>query len=102
LGWVPRHEEIVAKILGEEYAGQIIMAIGVGEIALAIWVWSGLFSRVNAVLQIGLVATMNVLEFFLSPDLLLWGRFNSLYAILFIVMVAVAEWGLKERSLSKV
>lgn len=96
LGWVPRHEQIVGQILGEEYAGQITVLIGLGEVVLALWVWSGWYSRCNAVLQITLVATMNVLEFFLSPELLLWGRFNSLYATLFIAMVAFSEWGLKE------
>ncbi|MFK5921884.1 MAG: DoxX-like family protein [Verrucomicrobiota bacterium] len=97
LSWVPRHEQIVGEILGESYAGQITVMIGLGEVFLALWVWSGIYSRCNAVLQITLVATMNVLEFFLSPDLLLWGHLNALYATLFIAMVAVTEWGLKEK-----
>lgn len=97
LGWVPRHEQIVGEILGESYAGQITVAIGLGEVFLALWVWSGIYSRCSAVLQITLVATMNVLEFILSPDLLLWGHYNALYATLFIAVVAVTEWGLKQR-----
>ncbi|MCF6313561.1 MAG: DoxX-like family protein [Verrucomicrobiales bacterium] len=101
LGWVPRHEQIVARILGEEYAGSITVMIGLAEVLLACWVWSAWRSRVTTVLQMALVATMNVLEFFLSPELLLWGHYNALYATLFIAMVAVTEWGLKEGSLSK-
>jgi len=39
---VPRHNEIVSKILGEKHALLLTHTIGIGEIALAIWIWSGL------------------------------------------------------------
>jgi hypothetical protein len=97
LGWVPRHEEIVARILGEEYAGEIGRVIGVMEIGLAVWVWSGWRSRVCAILQMALVAAMNVMEFVLAKDLLLWGGLNGLFAALFIGLVYYYEFGFKGR-----
>lgn len=33
------------------------------------------------------IATMNTLEFLLAPELLLWGRFNALFAFLFILLI---------------
>lgn len=98
LGWVPRHEQIVGAVLGDQYAGQITVVIGLSEVLLALWVWSRFRSRLCALLQMGLVATMNVLEFFLSPDLLLWGHLNALYAVGFIVIVGLTEWKLKGKS----
>jgi len=40
---------------------------------------------------------MNTLEFILVPDLLLWGKFNSLYAFIFIVLVYYNEFLLNEK-----
>jgi len=95
---VPRHNEIVAQILGGDHAELITRVVGLGEIALAIWIWSGFRSRWAAILQIALVAKMNVMEFFLASDLLLWGSLNSLYAIMFIVLVGWHEFWLKPRT----
>ncbi|EMS33047.1 hypothetical protein C943_00324 [Mariniradius saccharolyticus AK6] len=39
-----------------------------------------------------LVAIMNILEFVLVPDLLLWGRYNALFALLFIGLVYYNEF----------
>lgn len=87
LNLVPRHEQIVARILGAEYAHLLTVLIGISEIAMAVWVVSGLFIRLNAALQIAIVLTMNVIEFTLAPDLLLWGRLNIVFAILFSALV---------------
>jgi len=35
---------------------------------------------------------MNVIEFFLAPDLLLWGKLNLLFAFLFVIMVGFIEF----------
>jgi len=101
LGWVPRHEEIVARILGDSHAAEITLAIGLGETALAVWIWVGLFPRSNAVLQMVLVATMNVLEFFIAPDLLLWGRMNALFAAMFIGVVFVQDFIVRPELVSR-
>lgn len=95
-GLVPRHQQIVARILGDDYAWLLTKAIGIGEVFIVIWILLGIRSRTCAIVQIVLVATMNVIEFFLAPDLLLFGRFNSLIALVFIVTVFVNEFALNE------
>jgi len=52
LNFVPRHEQIVARILGAGYAGILTKAIGVAEVLMAVWILSGIKSRFNAVTQI--------------------------------------------------
>lgn len=92
LDLVPRHEQIVARILGQEHARWLTVLIGLSEIVMAIWVWSRFRSKINAVLQMLIVAVMNVLEFFLVPDLLLWGRWNAVFALFFILLVYYHEF----------
>lgn len=92
LNFVPRHEEIVARILGEDYSHIIIKAIGIGEIFLAIWILTRIKSRVSAGLQIFLVATMNILEFTIARDLLLWGGLNAFVAFMFICLIYYNEF----------
>lgn len=94
LNLVPRHEQIVARILGEDYARLLTVMIGLSEVVMAAWVLSGIFTRMNALTQIGIVAAMNILEFLLVPDLLLWGRFNAVFACLFILIVYFNEFHL--------
>lgn len=98
LNLVPRQEKIVARILGEPYAGSLTKGIGAAEIVMAIWILSGIKSRINAATQIAVVAAMNVLEFFLAPDLLLWGRFNAVFAIIFMCVVYYNEFVLHPRA----
>lgn len=87
LGLVPRHELIVARILGDAYAGPFTKAIGLAEVGMAVWILSGIRPRLNATVQMIIVAAMNIMECILAPDLLLFGRFNALFAGLFILVV---------------
>jgi hypothetical protein len=87
LNLVPRHTLIVARILGPTYARPLTVAIGLAEIGLAAWVLSGRYRRLSAGLQLVLIGTMNILEALLAPDLLLWGRFNALFAALFMLLI---------------
>jgi hypothetical protein len=87
LNLVPRHQQIVGRILGEQYSAVFTKVIGVAETAMAIWIISGIWSRINAITQIAVIAIMNVLEFILVPDLLLWGRLNLLFASVFILVI---------------
>jgi hypothetical protein len=87
LNLVPRHELIVGRILGQDYARSLTLLIGLSEIAMSIWILSGIKPRLNAYLQIAIIATMNTIEFTLAPDLLLWGKLNSLFAFLFILII---------------
>lgn len=84
---VPRHEAIVARILGPGHAGTLALLIGLGEIGMAVWIVSGIQRRWCAMVQIALILSMNVLESWLAPDLLLWGRANALFAALFCLFI---------------
>ena len=97
LNLVPRHQEIVARILSIDHARLLTIAIGISEIAMAIWILSGIKSRLNAIAQIIIIAIMNALEFILVPDLLLWGRFNALFAFLFILLIFYNEFYVKKK-----
>ena len=93
LNLVPRHREIVARILGERYATPLTQLIGWAEVGLTIWIVSGIKSRWSAVLQMVIVAMMNILEFILTPGLLLWRRTNIVFATLFIGLIYFNEFG---------
>jgi len=99
LNLVPRHQQIVARIIGDSHAAVLTRAIGFAEIAMAVWILSGIKPRLNAITQIVVIASMNTLEFLLASDLLLWGRFNALYAFLFILLILYV-FILKKPSLS--
>lgn len=95
LNLVPRHQEIVARIIGTVHAGVLTRAIGFSEMAMAVWILSGLKTKLNAITQVVVIATMNSLEFIMAPDLLLWGRFNALFAFLFILLILYNEFYLR-------
>jgi hypothetical protein len=97
LNLVPRHEQIVARILGDDYSRPLTILIGLSEVIMAIWILSGFKTRLNAMAQIAVVVTMNILEFILVPDLLLWGKLNSLYAFIFVSMVYYNEFYLNKK-----
>ena len=97
LNLVPRHEQIVARILGAEHSRLFTMAIGCSEIAMAAWILSGIKSRLNALTQIIIVATMNTLEFILVPDLLLWGKANALFALILVAVIYFNEFYLNKK-----
>jgi uncharacterized membrane protein YphA (DoxX/SURF4 family) len=92
LNLVPRHQQIEARILGEEYAGLLTKLIGVAEIAMCIWIVSRIRSRFCAITQILIIATMNIIEFILAPDLLLFGRMNLPFGTLLIVVIFINEF----------
>ncbi len=89
---VPRHEQIVAHILGGTHATLFTILIGFSEIIMAIWIISRLKTKLNAIVQIIVVASMNTLEFILVPNLLLWGKYNALFALLLIITIYINEF----------
>ena len=95
LNLVPRHEMIVARILGNSRAGLLTKLIGAAETLMAIWILSRIKPRLNSIFQIVIIAVMNCIEFVLAPDLLLWGRFNAAFALLFIVFIYYNGFKLK-------
>ena len=93
----PRHEEIVAHILGDTYAAPLTRLIGVSEVLMAVWILSGFKKRLNAIVQMTVVGTMNVMEAILASHLLLWGHLNALFAVCFIGVIYINEWILNEQ-----
>ena len=87
LGFVPRHRLIVGRILGDDISARAVIVIGVLEVLIALWVLSGIKPRLCAVLQAVTVASMNILEIILAPDLLLFGTGNVIPGIVFISLV---------------
>jgi uncharacterized membrane protein YphA (DoxX/SURF4 family) len=96
LDLVPRHREIVARILGESHAEQITVAIGIGETGIALWILSGIWPRFCAFMQMALVAVMNVIELARARDLLLFGAVNAIFALAFIALLFVWQRSLPE------
>jgi hypothetical protein len=94
---VPRHREIVARILGDAHAPLFTVLIGCSEILMAVWIFSRFRQKLNVITQIVLVAAMNILEFILAPDLLLWGRFNIVFALLLIAVIYYNQYVLNPR-----
>ncbi|MES2514810.1 MAG: DoxX-like family protein [Bacteroidota bacterium] len=101
LNFVPRHQQIVGRILGDHYARSLTIVIGLSEIFMALWILSRYKTKLNAVAQITIIATMNTLEFILAPDLLLWGKFNSVFALILILVIYVNEFHLNKKQTSQ-
>ncbi|RTZ04368.1 hypothetical protein EKL98_09285 [Flavobacterium bomense] len=97
LNLVPRHEQIVARILGDDYSRPLTILIGLSEIIMAVWILSAYKTRLNAIAQMAVVGTMNTLEFMFVPDLLLWGKLNSMFAFIFIIVVYSNEFYLNKK-----
>ncbi|SUJ26276.1 Uncharacterised protein [Sphingobacterium spiritivorum] len=92
LDFEPRHQQIVATILDQEHARTFTVLIGLAEIVMAVWILTGFRSRLNAITQIAVIITMNIIEFAVAPDLLLWGRFNIVFALLFSGFIYYTEF----------
>jgi len=101
LDLVPRHQEIVARILNVDHPRSLTFLIGLAEVGMAIWTLSNIWSRLNVIVQIIIIAVMNILEFFLVPDLLLWGKANAIFAFLFILLIYYKEFYLTNKITQK-
>jgi len=99
LNLIPIHEEIVARILGNDYSRPLTILIGFSKIIMAVWIVSRYKKKLSAIAQIALVAAMNTIEFIFVPDLLLWGKLNSLFAFIFILVVYYNEFYLYKKQI---
>lgn len=93
LDMVPRHQEIVARIVGADSATTLTVLIGMAETGMAAWILLGIQKRLNVFLQVLLVLVMNAIEFIAAPDLLLWGRWNAVFVIVFVLLIYANEFG---------
>ena len=71
LNVVPRHQAIVATILGAAVAGPVTLLIGLAETAMGIWILSRWRPRTCAAVQTIAIVSMNALELSLARDQLL-------------------------------
>ncbi len=97
LNLVPRHQQIVGRILGNEYSELLTKTIGIAEIFIAVAILTSIKTRLNVITQIIVIGTMNILEFILVPDLLLWGKANSVFAVMFILIIWYDEFVLNKK-----
>ena len=88
LNLVPRHEAIVSRILGPAHGHLYTIIIGVGEVCMAIWIIQGVWPKLNAVLQIFIIAAYNILGYLMAPDLLLFGNFSYIIAFIFMILIS--------------
>ena len=91
LNVVPRHEMIVGTILGTENSRLFTVIIGLMETALSVWIISGKYQKFTIWFQIIVVMTMNLIEYFLVPHLLLWGKFNLVFATFFCLLIFISK-----------
>ncbi|MES2437836.1 MAG: DoxX-like family protein [Verrucomicrobiota bacterium] len=68
---IPRHRQIVERILGEDIAGPATWAIGAAEVLLGLWVFSRFRRKLCARVQTSALVSMNFLEILLARDLLI-------------------------------
>jgi hypothetical protein len=71
LNGFPRHREIVARVVGEELATPVTKLVGVGEVFLGLWTWSGRARKGCAATQTAALVSMNALEVGRAKDLLI-------------------------------
>ena len=100
LNFSPRHQQIVGRILGDNNSTFLTKAIGILEILMAIWILSRIKIKLNSIIQIIIIFTMNLLEFVFAQDLLLWGKVNIIFAMLFIIIIYYNEFSLNKKIVS--
>lgn len=92
LGKVPRHEQIITEILQTKNPEFFVILIGIAEIMMAVWILTCKYSKVNAILQSFVIILMNIFEFTFVPELLLWGRMNLIFSLLFVLLILWNEF----------
>lgn len=68
---IPRHERIVARVLGERWAKPATKLVGAGEVLLGLWVFAGWQPLPCAAIQTVALVAMNTLEIIRARDLLI-------------------------------
>ena len=68
---VPRHRQIVARVVGEKRGGAVLWLVALAEIGLGTWMLVGRALPLCMVAQTLLIVAMNTLELRYARDLLL-------------------------------
>ena len=87
---VPRHRQIVGRVLGEGIAGPATLTVGFLEVLLGIWILTGRKRTVCALVQTGAIFGMNTLEILLAKDLLISA--TGMVALNMIFLAVVWFW----------
>ncbi len=82
-----RHTELMQEILEPYFHEYMPLILGVAEVILGLLILSGKWIKQTTILQIVLIIGMNSLEATIAPDLLLFGQFNFLFAILYSLII---------------
>ena len=96
LNGFPRHREIVSRVVGEDLATPVTKLVGVGEVLLGLWTWSGRARKACATTQTAALASMNTLEVSRANDLLISARGMLLLNALLIATTWV--WACSDRN----
>jgi hypothetical protein len=70
LGAVPRHRQIVARVVGVDRTATVLGLVAAGEIAIATWMLAGRALWLCAAVQTVALVAMNALELRYARDLL--------------------------------
>jgi len=68
---IPRHRQIVERILGPEIVDFATLFIGVLEVLLGLWIFTRMWRKACALIQTLALISMNVLEILFAKDLLI-------------------------------
>lgn len=71
LNRIPRHREIVGRVLGSRLAAPVTMLIGAAEVLVGVWVLAGIWRVPCAAVQTAALLSMNALEIWRARDLLI-------------------------------
>ncbi len=71
LGFLPRHKQIVTRVVGARYANTVLWLVALAEIGLGVWMLVGLQLRWCMAAQTALIVAMNTMELRKARDLLL-------------------------------
>ncbi|MGF1485457.1 MAG: DoxX-like family protein [Opitutales bacterium] len=69
-GLDPRHEAIVATVVGAQWAGPLTLAVGIAETLLAIWILTARWPLLCAAVQTVAIVSMNTLEILRASHIL--------------------------------
>jgi hypothetical protein len=86
---IPRHRQIVGRILGDRHARALTVVIGLMEAFLGVWVISGRARVLCAVIQTTALVAMNSIEIWLARDLLISPAGMAALNALFIALIWV-------------
>lgn len=86
-GGIPRHRQIVERILGEGIAESATLVIGILEVLLGLWIFTRLWRKTCATLQTLALVSMNFLEILLAKDLLVSAAGMVALNLMFLTLV---------------